>query len=58
MPGKTMRENDFDFDIAHTCSANECTGLVSASPVTEAEWEAYKDIYDFGLPRADQKLLD
>ena len=55
MPGKTMQENDFDFDIMHTCSATDCTGLIAASPATQEEWDAYKDIYDFGLPRADQR---
>lgn len=58
MPGKTMKDNDFDFDLLYTCSANDCTGLIAASPQTEAEWDAYHEIYDFGLPRADQKRLD
>ena len=58
MPGKTMKDNDFDFDILHTCSANDCTGLIAAAPVTQEEWDAYKEIYDFGLPRADQKRIE
>ena len=55
MPGKTLHDNDFDFDIFHTCSANDCTGLIAAAPVTDEEWAAYQDIYDFGQPRVDQK---
>ena len=58
MPGKTMRENDIAFDVLHTCSAHDCTGLVAAQPVSEAQWEAYQDIYDFGLPRVDQRRLE
>ncbi len=58
MTGKTMHDNDFDFDILHTCSTNECTGLIASEPETDEQWDAYHEIYDFGLPQADQKRLD
>ena len=49
MTGKTMHDNDFDFDILHTCSTNECTGLIASEPETDEQWDAY---------HADQKRLD
>ncbi len=38
--------DDFDIDIK-ACSTMECTGLIPALPETEAEKEAYEDLYPY-----------
>lgn len=35
-----------DFD---SCSAMDCTGLIPALPLSEAELESYEDLYPFSL---------
>ena len=42
--------DDFDVDI-QACSTMDCTGLIPALPETEAEQEAYEDLYPY-IPRA------
>ncbi len=39
-------KNDYDIDI-QACSTTDCTGLIPAAPQTEAEREAYEDIYPY-----------
>jgi len=31
-------------------SVTECTGLISHAPLTEEEYESFRDIYDFSPP--------
>lgn len=38
--------DDFDVDI-QACSTMDCTGLIPALPETEAEQEAYEDLYPY-----------
>lgn len=40
---------DYDVDI-EACSAMDCTGLIPALPQSEAEIEAYYDLYHFMPP--------
>lgn len=44
---KTLTDIEGKFD---TCSAHECTGLITVPPQTDDELENYMDIYDFGPP--------
>ncbi len=46
---KKTRITDIE-DKFNTCSAHECTGLITVPPETEDELENYMDIYDFGPP--------
>lgn len=36
------------------CSATDCTGLIPAMPDSEAELEAYEEMYQFCLKEKDQ----
>jgi hypothetical protein len=36
-----------DLDTVNAGSSMECTGLIPSAPKTEAEREAYKDLYDY-----------
>lgn len=38
--------DEFDIDI-ESCSSMDCTGLIPALPETEAEREAYEDLYPY-----------
>ena len=42
--------NNYDIDI-QTCSAMDCTGLIPSAPQSEAELEAYEDLYPY-IPHA------
>lgn len=43
----TIRQPDeFDIDI-QACSTMDCTGLIPALPYTDAEKEAYEDLYPY-----------
>ncbi len=46
----TTAKNNYDVDI-QTCSAMDCTGLIPSLPQSEAELEAYEDLYPY-LPHA------
>ena len=41
-----MKKDDFDIDI-QSCSAMDCTGLIPALPQSDAELEAYNQMYRF-----------
>lgn len=43
---KNLSKNNYDVDI-QTCSATDCTGLIPALPESEAELEAYEDLYPY-----------
>jgi hypothetical protein len=43
-------KNKYDIDI-QSCSAMDCTGLIPAAPQSEAELEAYEDLYPY-MPQA------
>ncbi len=40
-----------DMDYVNTASTTDCTGLIPAAPVSEAELEAYEELYPY-LPIA------
>lgn len=42
---------DFSESYIDSCSAQDCTGLIPALPQSEAEIEAYDEMYHF-LPEA------
>ena len=46
----TTSKNNYDIDI-QTCSTMDCTGLIPAAPQSEAELEAYEDLYPY-MPHA------
>lgn len=43
---KALAKNNYDVDI-QACSATDCTGLIPAAPESEAELEAYEDLYPY-----------
>ncbi len=40
------KSDDFDIDI-QACSTMDCTGLIPSLPQSEAEREAYEDLYPY-----------
>ena len=46
-------KDDFDVDI-QACSAMDCTGLMPALPLSEAELESYEDLYRI-FPKAPEE---
>ena len=38
------------FDMCNICSTTDCTGLIQVVPRTEAEMEAYEELYPFRPP--------
>lgn len=48
-------KNDYgipdDYEYLNVSSATDCTGLIPAGPVGEAELESYEELYPF-LPKA------
>lgn len=43
----------FDDDLLDTCkaaSATDCTGIIQSTPMDDAEYESYRDVYDFTPP--------
>lgn len=55
---KTIKKEEkavdtFSSSYIDTCSANDCTGLIPSLPQSEAEIEAYEELYDF-LPGMKQ----
>lgn len=48
---KTNEEiDDKIFDTCNICSTTDCTGLIPAAPSSEAEIEAYEELYPFRAP--------
>lgn len=41
-----MKKDPWDIDI-QACSTMDCTGLIPSLPQTEAELEAYEDLYPY-----------
>ena len=56
MSKKTKREKEYDmkFDLSNACSATDCTGLIQSGPVTEDDFDVYKEIYHFGVPEVTE----
>lgn len=46
---------DEDLDDLNSCSATDCTGVVTRAPQSDEELEAFKDIYDFEPPYVSAK---
>ena len=51
-----MKKDDFDIDIQY-CSAMDCTGLIPALPQSDAELEAYNQMYRF-IPEPPDGVSD
>lgn len=45
------KSNNKFFDQNTVVSFTECTGLIQTPPLTEAEAESYKEIYDVPQPK-------
>lgn len=41
--------DDYDY-LSNAASAMDCTGLIPSLPVSEAELEAYNDVYQYQPP--------
>ncbi len=40
-------------DISSTASSHECTGLMPRPPITQAEYEAYQELYGMEIPKRE-----
>lgn len=49
VPENLADTSDFD-----SCSAMDCTGLIPALPLSEAELESYEDLYPF-FPKSSEE---
>lgn len=47
------QKDDYDVDV-QACSTMDCTGLIPALPQSEAELEAYEDLYPYVTHAVDQ----
>lgn len=48
---KTNEEIDENiFDMCNVCSTADCTGLIQVVPQTDAELDAYADLYPYKPP--------
>ena len=66
VPGsnKLFRKKDMDmnyedeFDSFQVSSVTDYTGLMPTPPQDEAEWESYKDLYDFegAIPEEEEEM--
>lgn len=43
---QTDKKDPYDIDI-QACSSTDCTGLIPSLPQSEAEREAYEDLYPY-----------
>lgn len=50
------KKDPFDIDI-QACSAMDCTGLIPSLPQSDAEREAYEDLYPY-VTKANTKSGD
>lgn len=56
MENKTNPEKKDPYDIdIQSCSAMDCTGLIPSLPQSEAEKEAYEDLYPY-VPKANRSM--
>ena len=52
---KSPEKDPFDINI-QACSTMDCTGLIPAAPVDEAELEAYESVYHYQPPKMKEKF--
>lgn len=56
---KKREYHEFEFgeqiENLNACSTTDCTGVMWRAPKNEAEWDSYKDVYDFEPPKAATK---
>ena len=43
-------------EISGVASANECTGLMYKTPVTEGEWESYQELSSMEIPKEHEEI--
>lgn len=51
---ESVSEENFAFDFTNASSITECTGLTPTPPKTDAEKEAYLNIYDYNAEPTDK----
>lgn len=50
-PERDETEENAGEPLMNAFSGQDCTGLIPAAPLTEAEQESYEEVYDY-LPKA------
>ena len=53
----TPKEENFP-DISGVASANECTGLMYKTPVSDGEWESYQELSSMEIPKGEDGQKD
>lgn len=48
--------DDFDY-LSNAASSKDCTGLIPANPVSDAELESYEDLYHFLPPHGHASTI-
>ncbi len=43
-------------DYNNVGSSMDCTGLIPSAPLNQAEYDSYRDMYDFLPPEADNEM--
>lgn len=52
-------EQEFEkFDLTNAACATECTGLIQQIPLTDEEFAAYHNLYDYGPEQAENEESD
>lgn len=44
--------DSYDY-LANAASTQDCTGLIPAAPVSSAELESYRDVYNYQPPKVE-----
>lgn len=54
MKKRDIYHEEYDF-LSNAASTQDCTGLIPAAPVDEAELEAYESVYHYQPPKMKEK---
>lgn len=57
MKKQNTYHEEYDF-LSNAASTQDCTGLIPAAPVDEAELEAYEAVYHYQPPKIEKKYSD
>lgn len=49
--------DDYDY-LANAASVNDCTGLIPGAPISDAQREAYEEIYPYKPPEVEPQKSD
>ena len=55
MKKRDIYHEEYDF-LSNAASPQDCTGLIPAAPVDEAELEAYESVYHYQPPKMKEKF--